>query len=211
MTGRHPADIKRRMAEAIDYAEALLTEFEGVEEPASVDAHLASLEDEYRRAKRERRGMDPDLVKIAIQGIFDRATFAPSDRPEPADPDDPSTWHADGPAGDGLPLRPVFRIRPVRPGPKEKADGWVIAYVAGAVGGRFRLTPYRNADPSEGAPLDGETSALDAVAEAMFRLGRKPETYSAIKDALSCLPDAKAAFSEGRLRGLAERDQVAGN
>jgi len=62
---------ERRFWAAIAWAQAELEEVDLVEE-APRGAWLEALSDEWLKARRERRGMDPGLVRIAVQAIIDQ-------------------------------------------------------------------------------------------------------------------------------------------
>lgn len=196
-------EIEIRFAAAIDYAVELLADFLETTEAVSVATLLDSLTDEYWKARQERRGMDPALVCMVVQGLIDAASFPPGNRPDEVD-----TETAEPAALDQRPPI-IFRYasrRGRKPLPPIARDA--LGYTLGAVMGHFGLSLYRNHEPALHKPLDGETSACDAVAQANRRLGRTPATYKSVEEAILNHPFNDTMVEEGRLRGAADRNAV---
>ena len=206
--------VENRFDAAIDYAIELLTGFAETAESITVAVLLDSLTDEYWRAKRNRRGMDPDHVRIMVQGLLDAVDFRAKDRPDEYDPE------ADRPAPTSqlsMPP-PIFRFSRER-GADARPEHEIAAlsFTLGAVMTRFELKLYRNAQPKPNKPLDGKVSACDAVAAANARLGRNPLTYSALRKVIGDanrrvndgegkkLNSSNPAMEEGKLQGELDR------
>lgn len=209
--------IELRFNASIDYAVELLSGFVETTVLSPVAVLLDSLTDEYWRAKRSRRGMDPDLVRMIVQGVVDAADFPSENRPDEYDPE------AEGPApASELSMPPpIFRfVREPGADPRSTTEIAALSFTLGAVMTRYGLTLYRNTQPKPNKPLDGETSACDAVAAANVRLGRNPMTYNGLRNVIGPANhrrnDAKgkkkkstnSAMEEGKLQG--ELDRLSG-
>lgn len=199
---------------ATNYAVELLSGFAETTAPSPVAVLLDSLTDEYVRAKRNRCGMDPDLVKIVVQGVLDAADFPSENRPDEYDPEatEPTrSSELDAPI-------PIFRfVRKKGANPRPTEELAALSFTLGAVMTCYGLTLYRNAQPTVHKPLDGRVSACDAVAAANCRLGRSPATYDSLRKVIGAatyrLEDAKGkklkasnpAMEEGKLLGEFDR------
>ena len=170
--------IADRFNAAVNYATEMLYDFLEASKPIRVAVLLDWLTDEYWKARRERRGMDSDIVKIAVQGIIDAAKFSPENRPDEYDHDDTASALASEP---DLPP-PIFRfVCSVGADPRAPEKEAALLYTLGEVMSRYELKLYRNVQPKTHKPLDGKISACDAVAAANARLGQTPATYSALR------------------------------
>lgn len=177
-------DITTKFNAAVDYAAEILTDFHETSRDCSVATLLEELAYEYSAALQEDRGMDPRLVKWAVQNLLDAVRFDPDNAPDEYDPDSGGVA-----AATDLGLRsspPLFRYVKPRPGrkPSKRSISGQFNHVLGALVGRFGLHPSRNAEPKLGKPLDGAVSAIDAVAAAMTRLKRLPRSPSGIRKAI---------------------------
>lgn len=171
---------KERFEAAVAYAIKLVN---GSVDGLSVADRFDILEDEFLRAGREGRGMDRHEVRRCIEAILRVAKFPKND----------------------LPGTRLFRYRPRGRGQPRASINKVgsMAFAVGAVIGRFGLKHYRN-DATE-----SEHTALDAIAEAMRRLGKEPASYKGVDTALrkynEAHDDRDAELEAGRTFGTADR------
>ncbi len=193
--------IKERFEEAVRYAVDILEEFDEGSEAPKIAVVLDTLEDEYDAALRGQRGMDPRLVKWAVQSLLDAAQFPLDNRPDEYDPD----------ALENEPRVdvPVFRFVRRAGRPFDEHGAMVIAFTVGAVMERFGLSKSRNVAPKLHKPLDGKVSAIDAVAEAQKRRKLMPNSESGVRRCVGTNGVTALSFEDGRLRGAADARSIA--
>lgn len=200
MTGEK-YDIEERFDAAVLYAVEILDDFDETGGAPPIAAVLDNIEDEYDAAIREHRGMDPKLVIWAVQSLLDAAQFPVGNRPDEYDPDVMvSACSLDA---------PMFRFTCKAGRPVNGRGAGKIAYVVGAVVGRFDLNTSRNAEPARHKPLDGKISAIDAIVEAQRRRKRTPNSFSGVRNCVERSEQENDLFEEGRQRGIADARSVA--
>ncbi len=183
--------------EAIAYAAEILEWFEEDKGRPPIALVLDALQQEYEAAQNERRGMDPLMVRSAVQALIDVARFPPGNAPEIFDPDQP---------GDVMLLdAPLFRFVNRRGRPQNPETAAAVAFAVGAVCARFDMKKSRNAAPSPYRESQDTKSACDVVAAANQSLRLQPASYSGVRDCLERGYGCELISEEGRLRGAADR------
>ena len=206
--------IADRFEAAKDYATGLLTGFKETAEPVPVAALLDSLTDEYWKAKRSRQGMDPDHVRIMVQGLLDSADFPADNRPEEYSPSE----EVHKPVSEFWIPSQIFQFqRSVGAKTRSEHEIAALSFAVGAVMTRFELTLYRNAQSKCVTKNECNFSACDAVAAANARIGKAPNTYDALRKVIGKANhkvydengrkqrSSNPALEEGKLRGRLDK------
>lgn len=149
---------------------------------------IGLLGEEINDARREDRGVDPEIVVEYVQQIIDRASFPARDRPP--------VFYV------GMPEPPtdrdlrVFFYRPRSPSrPKGESDARHIAYVVGEVVGRFDLNTHVSADIKPSAQHK-KPSAVQVVAAALsLATNRRRASQSTVRACLT--PERSKDFDDG--------------
>lgn len=184
-------------AEAISYAAEILQGFaEGQEQP-KIAVMLDALADEYDLAQKEKRGMDPMLVKLVVQKLIDIATFPDNNMPAIYNPEQ---------TGDTMLFEaPMFRYVRQKGRPKNPDVTARIAYTVSAVAACFGLKLYQNDEPSSSKKQPLAISACAVVAEANTILRLPPSSYRGVRACLERGNRSELDWLDGEARGTFDR------